>query len=58
MFVTHKVDVVGNGSNTEQWERMAPILGQLDDDRPYSVAVGDHDYAQEEDRASGADHFL
>ncbi|WP_255170944.1 metallophosphoesterase [Natrononativus amylolyticus] len=57
VFAVHKGDVVSDGSSVEEWERMEPVFERLNGAVPYAVAIGDHDYAAEEDRESGAEHY-
>lgn len=45
-FVTHVGDVVEHGSSSAEWQRADEALDQLDGVVPYSVGVGNHDYAE------------
>ena len=56
-FVTHEGDWVDDGSNRTEWQRMDDVWNTIEGDVPYAAAIGDHDYAVEEDRASGAANY-
>ncbi|WP_396610542.1 DNRLRE domain-containing protein [Haloferax sp. S1W] len=64
-FVTHEGDIVDDGSNQTQWERMDAIVDTLDGDLsttpdglvPYATPPGDHDWAVEEDRSSSTAYY-
>jgi hypothetical protein len=55
-FVAHEGDLVQR-DKPYQWERIDGVMGALDGVVPYATAIGDHDYAVEEDRASGSDSY-
>lgn len=47
-FVLHEGDIVNiPGPTTQQWERAASSLSKLDDEVPYALAMGNHDYDDE-----------
>ena len=56
-FVSHEGDWVDDGSNTTEWERMDDAWNTIEGDVPYAATIGDHDYAVEEDRSSGAANY-
>lgn len=57
-FVSHIGDVVQHGSNRTEWNRAEAAMDLIDGRVPYSVAMGDHDYNTEENRASGAPEYI
>lgn len=57
-FVTHLGDVVQHGDRVIEWDRAEQAMGILDGVVPYSVAIGDHDYVDEERRSSGAPEYI
>lgn len=57
-FVTHIGDVVQHGDEAVEWDRAESAMRLIDGRVPYSVSCGDHDYAIEEDRGSGAVEFV
>ncbi|WP_428262294.1 DNRLRE domain-containing protein [Haliangium sp.] len=57
-FVSHIGDVVQHGDRVVEWDRAESAMGILDGHVPYAVAIGDHDYVDEERRASGAPEYL
>jgi hypothetical protein len=56
-FVTHEGDVVENGDEEAEWERMDEVVSTLDAEVPYSVLPGNHDWAVEGDRTSSSENF-
>jgi hypothetical protein len=50
-FVTHVGDVVEHPDRDIEWTRALAGLDLLDGVVPYSVAIGDHEYLPEEDKA-------
>ena len=56
-FVSHEGDWVDDGSNTTEWERMDQVWNTIEGDVPYAATIGDHDYAVQEDRSSGAANY-
>ncbi|MEX2543111.1 MAG: hypothetical protein WD314_14990 [Trueperaceae bacterium] len=56
-FVSQLGDVVDDGSKVSEWQRADRMLGLLDGVVPYSVALGDHDYAIEEDMGSSTANY-
>src|SRR5688572_2557303 len=56
-FLTHVGDVVQNGSQAIEWQRADAAMDQLDGVMPYSVAIGNHDYAPTDTR-SGSANFV
>jgi hypothetical protein len=56
-FVSHEGDLVQRGDKKYHWERIDSVMSTLDGVVPYATAIGDHDYAVEEDRASGSDSY-
>ena len=57
VFVTHEGDWVDDGSNRTEWERMDTVWNAIEGDVPYAAAIGDHDYAVEEDRSSSTANY-
>ena len=43
-FVTFSGDVVNIGYSTRQWNNLSSALGVLDNELPYAIAIGNHDY--------------
>jgi hypothetical protein len=57
-FVTHIGDIVQHGSSVTEWNRAETAMSIINGRVPYSVSIGDHDYLTEENRASGAPHYV
>ena len=57
-FVATLGDVVENGSVLAEWQRADAAYDRLDGAVPYSVTLGDHDYAKEGDKASSTANYL
>jgi hypothetical protein len=57
VFVTHGGDIVHEGSDTDEWERMDEAMSTLDGAVRYSVLPGNHDYPVWWDRSSGLDNY-
>ncbi len=57
-FVSHLGDIVQHGDSTLEWNRAESAMQVIHGVVPYSVAIGDHDYADEEDRDSGAEEYV
>lgn len=57
VFVTHEGDWVDNGSSRTQWRRMNRVWNAIEGKVPYAAAIGDHDYAVEEDRSSSTANY-
>ncbi|WP_206668666.1 DNRLRE domain-containing protein [Halorubrum depositum] len=57
-FVSHEGDVVHEGDQTEQWDRMDDAMATLDGVVPYSTLPGNHDYADTRNRSSGLDNYV
>ncbi|SEO73463.1 Calcineurin-like phosphoesterase [Halogranum amylolyticum] len=56
-FVTHEGDWVDDGSSRTEWRRMHRVWNAIEGKVPYAAAVGDHDYAVEEDRGSSTANY-
>jgi len=57
-FVTHVGDVVAYPDRETEWVRARAGLDLRDGVVPYSVAIGDHEYLPEEDKAGSVDRYL
>lgn len=57
-FVSHLGDVVQHGDRSLEWDRAELAMEIIDDEVPYGVAIGDHDYNEEERRSSGAPEYI
>jgi hypothetical protein len=57
-FVTHVGDIVWNPDVEIEWTRARLGLDLLDGVVPYSVAIGDHEYFPEEDKAGSTEAYL
>ncbi|MEX2535943.1 MAG: Ig-like domain-containing protein [Trueperaceae bacterium] len=57
-FVTHVGDVVNDARDSDEWVRADGALDRLDGVFPYSIAVGDHEYAREENMASSTANYV
>ena len=57
-FATQLGDVVDYGWDLLEWERADAQLGGLDGVVPYSVALGDHDYRNEENKGSPTRNYV
>jgi hypothetical protein len=57
-FVTHVGDVVEHPDIEVEWTRARKGLDLLDGVVPYSVAIGDHEYLPEEDKAGSTEAYL
>lgn len=58
VFATHEGDLVNNGNNEVQWDRIESALNPLEGEVPYSVSPGNHDWNDTYDKASGADGYM
>ncbi|MFC7029279.1 metallophosphoesterase [Halomicroarcula sp. GCM10025710] len=64
-FVVHTGDLVDDGANPTQWNRIDGVIDTLDGDLdsnpdglvPYAALPGDHDWAVEEDRSSSTENY-
>jgi hypothetical protein len=56
-FVTHEGDLVENGSEEPEWERIDEVMSTLDGAVAYSALPGNHDWAVEGDRTSSSENF-
>jgi len=64
-FVVHTGDLVDDGANPTQWNRIDSVIDTLDGDLdsnpdglvPYATLPGDHDWAVEEDRSSSTENY-
>jgi hypothetical protein len=57
-FVTHVGDIVWNPDVEVEWTRARAGLDLLDGVVPYAVAIGDHEYFPEEDKAGSTEAYL
>lgn len=57
VFVTHEGDWVDDGSDRTEWRRMNSVWNAIEGKVPYAAAIGDHDYAVEEDRSSSTANY-
>lgn len=57
VFVTHEGDWVEDGSSRSEWRRMDRVWNTIEGKVPYAAAIGDHDYAVEEDRSSSTANY-
>ncbi|MEM9490072.1 MAG: metallophosphoesterase, partial [Myxococcota bacterium] len=57
-LVTHVGDIVQHGDRTTEWARARAAMAAIHGLVPYAVAIGDHDYLDEEERDSGAPYYL
>ncbi len=58
VFVTHEGDLVNDGSSEKQWDRIETALEPLDDEVPYSVVPGNHDWNSTYDKSSGIENYM
>ncbi len=58
LFATHEGDLVNDGSDIEQWERIESALEPIHGEVPYSVVPGNHDWKSTYDKSSGIDEYL
>ena len=56
-FVTHEGDLVENGDEVTQWQRIDAVMDTLDGVVPYSTLLGNHDYAVIGDRSSSIENY-
>lgn len=56
-FVTHEGDLVENGDEIDEWERIDDVMSTLDGEVPYSAVPGNHDWARQGDRTSSIENF-
>jgi hypothetical protein len=56
-FVTHVGDVVDDPLKEQEWEWARAGLDALDGVVPYAVAIGDHEYFQEHDKAGSTEAY-
>jgi hypothetical protein len=56
-FVTHEGDLVWNGDNRDEWDRIDEAMSTLDGEVPYGACVGNHDYLETRNRKSGTDLY-
>ena len=57
VFATHEGDLVNDGSDQVQWDRIESALEPLDGQVPYSVSPGNHDWSDTYDKASGGEEY-
>jgi hypothetical protein len=57
VFLSHVGDVVQTASKSIEWQRADAAMDRLDGVMPYSVAIGNHDYAPKDTR-SGSGTFV
>lgn len=57
VLATHEGDMVDNGAETEQWDRIESALETLEGELPYSVSPGNHDWNRTYDKASGIEQY-
>ena len=57
VFATHEGDLVSNGADPIQWDRIESALSSLDGELPFSVSPGNHDWNSTYDKASGIDEY-
>ncbi|MCJ7479080.1 MAG: hypothetical protein MUP63_02775 [Candidatus Nanohaloarchaeota archaeon QJJ-7] len=57
VFATHEGDMVDNGADREQWDRIESALEPLEDEVLYSVNPGNHDWNETYDKASGIEEY-
>lgn len=57
VFATHEGDLVNNGADPEQWDRIESALSSLEGEVPYSVNPGNHDWNHTYDKASGIEEY-
>lgn len=57
VFVSHEGDIVYDGDNRTQYERMDEVMSTLDGEVPYATTPGDHDWFDEEDRSSSTEYY-
>jgi hypothetical protein len=63
VFVTHEGDIVqnaeyGSNRNATEWARADAAMDRLDGEVPYSVTLGNHDYARISVPESGSQRYL
>lgn len=57
VFATHEGDLVNNGADSEQWDRIESALEPLHGEVPYSVNPGNHDWETTYDKSSGIEEY-
>lgn len=57
-FVTHEGDLVRNGADATQWDRIETALSTLDGEVPYATVPGNHDWASTGDKRSSLENYL
>lgn len=56
-FVTHEGDLVDDGSDTAEWDRIDEAMSTLDGQVPYSAPPGNHDWAETNDKSSSIRNY-
>ena len=56
-FVTHVGDIVEHGDDRSEWLRADAAMDNLDGVVPYSTTVGNHDYAERNNKASSTANY-
>lgn len=57
VFATHEGDLVSNGADPQQWDRIDSTLSSLDGEVPYSVSPGNHDWNHTYNKDSGNEEY-
>ena len=56
-FVTHVGDIVEHGDQRDEWERADAAMDELDGVVPYSTTLGNHDYAELNNKQSSTANY-
>lgn len=56
-FVTHEGDIVDEGHDRTEWERMDDVMSTLDGTVPYGTLPGNHDWFVQNDRSSSIEYY-
>jgi hypothetical protein len=57
-FVSHEGDLVENGDDTDEWDRIDTAMSTLDGAVPYSTLPGNHDWAELWNKDSSIQNYL
>ncbi len=57
-FVTYAGDLVHNGDDADQWNRIEDVIDILDGEVPYGTVPGNHDWAVTWDKTSSIEEYV